>query len=60
MEKTPKMYIVRKYIKANSASDALKKEKKAHVDDIWVDDQWKEGKNNQLAQAIGFDNGIRE
>lgn len=33
-----KVYIVRKYIIAKSAQEALKKEPKTKVDDVWVDD----------------------
>lgn len=46
-----KMFIVRKYIKATSAADAIKKEKNTPVHDVWVDEDWKK---NHLADAIGF------
>ena len=35
-----KRYIIRKYIYANSAKDAIQKDKKAPVDDVYVDDDW--------------------
>lgn len=36
-----KQFVVRKYIMAKSASDAIKKEKQFPVDDVWIDDDWK-------------------
>ena len=45
------MYIVRKYIMATSASQAIKKDKSTPVDDCWVDDSWKD---KHLASAIGL------
>lgn len=50
----PKLFVVRKYIMAKSARDALRKEKTAPVDDLWVDDEWKKGNSPSLAEAIGF------
>lgn len=35
-----KQYIIRKYIKANSAQEALRKEKKQAADECWVDEKW--------------------
>lgn len=54
-DEKPKMYVVRKYIKATDVRQALRKEPKTPVHDCWVSDDW--GKEN-LASAIGFDNGI--
>ena len=47
-----KQYIVRKYIMAKSAKDAIKLDKKKEVDDVWVDEDWKASQleNN----GIGF------
>lgn len=50
-----KRFIVRKYIMAISASDALKKERKTLADDVWVDDNWLKENPNQLQSAIGFE-----
>lgn len=33
-----KIYIIRKYIVAKSAAEAIRKEKKVAVDDCWVED----------------------
>ena len=47
-----KRFIVRKYIMANSALDAIKLDKISPVDDVWIDEDWKkEYKNN-----MGFKN----
>jgi hypothetical protein len=52
MKEKPKMYIVRKYTKATSAAQAIRKDKSTPVHDVWVDDSWK---TDHLASAIGFD-----
>lgn len=46
-----KMYVVKKYIKALSASSAIRLDKTTPVHDVWVDEDWKK---NSLADAIGF------
>lgn len=45
-----RQYIIRKYIMAKSASDAIKLDSKTQVHDVWVDEDWK--KQN----PIGFTN----
>lgn len=35
------IFIIRKYVIANSVSDALKKEKQTPVADVWLDEQCK-------------------
>lgn len=50
----PKMYVVRKYIKAVDVKQALRLEPKTPVHDLWIDADWKEEK---LADAIGFEDG---
>lgn len=52
--KKPKLYVVRKYVKAYSAADALKKEKRMPVDDIYVDDDWRKNQTDNLSEAMGF------
>ena len=47
-----KMFVVRKYIMARSASDAIRKDKTFPVDDVFVDEDFK---NSQPAvAAIGY------
>lgn len=52
MKPGDKLFIVRKYILAKSASDAIKKDKTTPVDDVWVDEDFK--KSRPGASAIGF------
>jgi hypothetical protein len=49
-----KRYIVRKYVMAQSAADAIKQERKRSPDDVWIDEEWM--KNNPQAESrpIGF------
>lgn len=55
----PKMYICRTTLMAKSLSDARRQAMKREPDEIWISEDWKEGKNQNLATAIGFDDGIR-
>lgn len=41
-----KLFIIRKYVMANNAKQALSLEKNIKADDCWVDDEWK--KNNMF------------
>lgn len=49
-----KRYVIRKYIMASSASEALKKERKYKADDVWLDEKWTEQQSRDNAPAIGF------
>jgi len=64
MKKKPqqgyKMYIVRSNIKARTLSEARRIAMKTEPQEIWISEDWKEGKNKELAGAIGFDNGVYE
>jgi hypothetical protein len=51
MKEKQKLYVVRKYIKAGNAAQALRKDKTTPVHDVWVEDNWKD---KSLADAIGF------
>lgn len=53
-KKEEKMFVVKKYIMASSAKDALRKEKKHPADDCWIDEEWRKNKTDNLASAIGF------
>lgn len=53
----PKMYIVRKYIKAKDLKQAIRLEPKTPIHDCWIDNDWKE---QHLADAIGFHEIERE
>ncbi len=57
MKKRPtqnKMFIVRKYVLAISASDAIKKEKQVPVHDVFIDDDWRKLNEDQLSKSLGF------
>jgi hypothetical protein len=49
-----KLYVIRKYVKTYSAVDALKKEKRLPIDDIYVDDDWRKNQSDNLSEALGF------
>jgi hypothetical protein len=52
--KEKKLFIVRKYIMAKSATEAIKMDKLTPVDDVWVDDEWKKGQEARLESSMGF------
>lgn len=52
--KNEKRFIVRKYIMAKSASEALKKERRYRPDDVYVDSDWMNAHGKDLSSAIGF------
>lgn len=48
-----KLYIIRKYVFAPSAAQAIARERRAPVDDVWLDDDWK--KSQEVSKAsVGF------
>lgn len=49
-----KRYIIRKYLFARSAKEAIAKEKHVKTDDCWVDENWLNNANRDLSPAIGF------
>jgi hypothetical protein len=49
-----KMFIVRKYIMARSAAEAMRKDKKTLPDDVFIDTDWQKGNASTLASAMGF------
>lgn len=54
MKPKPKLFVIRKYIKAYSAAEAIKKDRTTPPDEVWIDDDWKNGNRKELADAIGF------
>lgn len=54
MKQKHKLFVIKKYVRALSAADAIRKEKKIAVDDCWVDDDWRKANKDNLADAIGF------
>ena len=49
-----KRYVVRKYIMAKSAQEAIRKDRTHKPDDVWIDDEWKKENPNKLESCIGF------
>lgn len=52
--KEKKRFIVRKYVMAKTAQEALRIERKFRPDDVWVDEDWKKDNPNKLESAVGF------
>jgi hypothetical protein len=50
-----KLFVVRQYVMAKNAIEAIKKARRQYADDVWVDDEWKKGNAENLADAIGFE-----
>ena len=54
-KKRQQLFVVRKYIFATSAAEAIKLDKTHDVDDVWVDDDYrKEALRSQLQEPMGF------
>ena len=53
-KKEVKRYIIRKYVMASNAKDAIKKEKLQLPDDIWIDDTWKQMQDDITKAKIGY------
>jgi hypothetical protein len=49
-----KLFVIKKYIYADSATEALQKEKHHLADDCWVDEDWKRNHLIERTPAIGF------
>lgn len=51
----PKRFIIRKYVMAKTASEAIQNERKHAVDDVWVDEEWlKSNKDEGSSKLVGF------
>lgn len=51
---TEKRFIVRKYVMARSAAEAIERERDVRPDDVWVDEDWKKAHEDQVATTMGF------
>lgn len=49
-----KMFIIKKYVRARSASEAIKLDRTIKPDDVWIDEDWRRNQSDRLADAIGF------
>ena len=54
MKTTLKRFIVRKYIMARSAQEALRKELKVKADEVWIDPDWMKEKEIEGQPIKGF------
>lgn len=54
MTDASKLFVVRKFVKATSVADALRKEKKTPVDEIFIDDDWRKNEIDNLSRGLGF------
>lgn len=54
MKKKLKMFIVRKYVLAESIGEVLRKERRIKPDDVWLDDEWKKNNPEVQGQEMGF------
>jgi len=48
---TKQLYVIRKYIMAKSAQEAIRKDKTTKVQDCWIDEDWRK---NNLTIVTGF------
>jgi len=53
-KKKQKVFVVRKYVMASNAEEALRKEKQVKPDDCWLDDDYKKTMYQDLKPAMGF------
>lgn len=49
-----KRYILRKYVMAKSATEAIKLDRKKQVDDCWVDEKWLDTVTSSIQEIKGF------
>ena len=56
MKQGEKLFVVRKYVKANSAAEALRKERRIKPDDCWIDDEWRKA---NIEESSGKEMGFR-
>lgn len=54
-KQTNKLYKITKLVLAQNVKHAIRMEKSIDVHEIWIDEDWKKGQNEQLPSAIGFD-----
>lgn len=48
------MFVIKKYVMAPNAREAIRRERKVEVDDLWIDEDWRKNNNDKLTEAIGF------
>lgn len=49
-----KLIVVKKFIYALSAAEAIRVERKMKPDEVWIDDDWRKNQSQDKTGAIGF------
>lgn len=49
-----KLFVIKKYIMAKNAMEAIKFDKNILPDDVWIDEDWKKGNSKRLESSMGF------
>ena len=49
-----KLYVCQTHVKARTLTEARKLAMKEEPGEIWISKEWEEGRNDNLAEAIGF------
>ena len=50
-----KLFVIKKYVMANSAKEAIKKEKEIPVDDVWIDEDFRRNMMPiEIQKEMGF------
>jgi hypothetical protein len=49
-----KLFIIKKYVIAESAEDAIKKERRVRPDDVWVDEDFRKNSKIDLPGSIRY------
>lgn len=52
-----KLFVIKKYVMAPSAMEALRREKKIVADDCWIDEDWKK---ENMSKPGGGDMGFKK
>jgi len=53
------LYVIRKYVFANSIEEALQKEKQCKANDCWLDDHWRSERLNKKIDDLESDKIIK-
>lgn len=49
-----KLFVVRKFIIANSVEEVILKDKKAPIDEVWIHEEWIKGEMNKQDSAFAI------
>lgn len=54
MKSNEKLFVIKKYVMAASAAQAIRRESHVPADDVWIDEEWKRINTPGAALAVGF------